>query len=296
MHVVFTVPEPIARLAYQNKRVIYDLLFGASAATLQKVAGDPEHLGAEVGILSVLHTWTQTLRHHPHIHCVIPAGGLSPDHTRWIPAPARFFLPVNVLSAVFRGKLLSRLRRAFRRGELRFFGDLKLLSDPKHFRAFLEPLRHIDWVVYSKRPFGGPQHVLHYLARYTHRVAISNHRLVALSDGQVTFSWRDRKRDYASRTMTLPADEFLRRFLVHTLPRGFVRIRFFGFLAARKRGHLLPLCRHWLGGDRKPDREPPPVELQAWRCPQCGAPMSVVEQFTAAELRWLVNRRPPDSS
>ena len=296
VHVVFTVPEPIARLAYQNKRVIYDLLFGASAATLQKVAGDPEHLGAEVGILSVLHTWTQTLRHHPHIHCVIPAGGLSPDHTRWIPAPARFFLPVNVLSAVFRGKLLSRLRRAFRRGELRFFGDLKLLSDPKHFRAFLEPLRHIDWVVYSKRPFGGPQHVLHYLARYTHRVAISNHRLVALSDGQVTFSWRDRKRDYASRTMTLPADEFLRRFLVHTLPRGFVRIRFFGFLAARKRGHLLPLCRHWLGGDRKPDREPPPVELQAWRCPQCGAPMSVVEQFTAAELRWLVNRRPPDSS
>ena len=296
VHVVFTVPRSIARLAYQNKRVIYDLMFKASAATLREVAGDPKHLGAQIGVLSVLHTWTQTLHHHPHIHCVVPAGGLSPDHTRWVRPRYRFFLPVRVLSRVFRKILIRRLRRSFRQGDLQFFGDLKALNDPKHFRAFLEPLRRIDWVVYSKRPFGGPKHVLHYLARYTHRVAISNHRLVSLHDGQVTFRWKDRKRDYASRTMTLPADEFLRRFLVHTLPRGVVRIRFFGFLAARKRGPLLPLCRHWLGGDGKPDPEPSPADLPAWRCPRCGAPMSIIEQFTAAELRWRVHRRPPDSS
>jgi len=294
VHVVFTVPQPIARLAYQNKRVIYDLLFEASAATLREVAGDAKHLGAQIGVLSVLHTWTQTLHHHPHIHSVVPAGGLSPDHTRWIPARHRFFLPVNVLSALFRGKFLSRLRRAFKRGELRFFGDLALLNDPKRFRAFIGPLHNVDWIVYSKRPFGGPKHVLHYLARYTHRVAISNHRLLDISDGQVTFRWKDHKRDCAPRTMTLTADEFLHRFLLHTLPKGFVRIRFFGFLSARKRGHLLPLCRHWLGGDADP--KPPPVDLPAWRCPRCGSPMTIIEQFTAAELWWLVHRKPPDSS
>jgi len=297
VHVVFTVPQPIARLAWQNKRVIYDLLFQASAATLLQIARDPQHLGAGIGILSVLHTWTQTLRHHPHIHCVVPAGGLSPDHTRWVPARHRFFLPVDVLSEVFRGKFLDQLRRAFKRGELQFFGDLAPLSDPKRFRAFIGPLHRVDWVVYSKPPFGGPKHVLHYLARYTHRVAISNHRLVSLHNGEVTFRWKDRKRDYASRTMTLPANEFLHRFLLHTLPRGFVRIRFFGFLSARQRGRLLPLCRHWLGPDEGAEPAPSSNNLHnSWRCPRCGESMTIVERLAASQLRWLCERRRLDSS
>jgi hypothetical protein len=297
VHVVFTVPRPIARLAYQNKRVVYDLLFQSSAATLLEIARDRKHLGARIGILSVLHTWTQTLQHHPHIHCVVPAGGLSADHTRWIRARHRFFLPVNVLGEVFRGKFLKQLRRAFQRGELRFYGDLALLNDPKRFRAFIGPLHNVDWVVYSKRPFGGPKHVLHYLARYTHRVAISNHRLVSLTDGQVTFRWRDRKHGYAFRTMTLPAEEFLRRFLLHTLPRRFVRIRFFGFLSARQRGRLLPLCRHWLAPSTATETVKPSAEAcpNTWRCPECGSPMNIIERFTALQILRL-ERRGWDSS
>ncbi len=298
VHVVFTLPQPLARLAYQNKRVIYALLFGASAATLQEVAANGKHLGAQIGVLSVLHTWSQTLGHHPHIHCVVPAGGLSGDHTRWIRARHRFFLPVKVLSEVFRGKFLDRLRRSFKRGELRFYGDLAPLNDPKRFAAFIGPLHHIDWVVYSKRPFGGPKHVLHYLARYTHRVAISNHRLVDLQDGQVTFRWKDSRHKHAPRNMTLPAEQFLIRFLTHTLPRRFVRIRFFGFLSARHRGSLLPLCRHWLGGatatqtsERSTDARP-----NSWRCPNCGAAMTIGERLTAAQIRWPLERRGFDSS
>src|SRR6266568_2244073 len=191
VHVVFTLPHQLSQLALQNKRVLYDLLFRASAETLLEVARDPRHLGAEIGFLSVLHTWSQQLKLHPHVHCVAPAGGLSPDHTRWVRSRDNYFLPKGVLREIFRGKFVNALEQAFQNGQLRFEGDLKLLAQPKIFAAWLRPLYRQDWVVYLKRPFGGPEYVLHYLGRYTHRVAISNHRLVSLTDGQVTFRWRD---------------------------------------------------------------------------------------------------------
>ena len=246
VHVVFTLPHQLAPLAYQNKRLLYRLLFQASAATLLEVAATPQHLGAHIGFLSVLHTWGQNLQHHPHIHCVIPAGGLSADHTRWIQPRYPFFLPVKVLSRVFRGKFVAGLQRAFRQGKLGFYGDQKSLQDPKLFRALVRSLFRQDWIVYAKPPFGGPQYVLHYLARYTHRVAISNHRLISFQNGQVSFRWKDYAHGSKQRIMTLSADEFLRRFLLHVLPKGFVRIRFFGFLANRRRATLLPICRQLL--------------------------------------------------
>src|SRR6267142_1746118 len=235
VHVVFTLPSQLTPLALQNKKVIYDLLFRASAETLLEVARDPRHLSAELGFFTVLHTWNQKLGLHPHVHCVIPAGGLSLDHTHWIKSRSRFFLSIRVLRRVFRGKFVVGLKEAFHSGRLSFRGNLAALAQPKTFAAWLRSLFRKDWVVYAKRPFGGPEYVLQCLARYTHRVAISNHRIVNFADGKVTFRWKDYAHKSKQRLMTLTAEEFLRRFLLHTLPRGFVRIRFCGFLANRRR-------------------------------------------------------------
>ena len=291
VHVVFTLPRHLAPLALQNQSVIYDLLFRTSAETLLEVACDPAHLGAEIGFFSVLHTWTQKLELHPHVHCVVPAGGLSADHARWIKPRYDFLLPVKVLSRVFRGKFHEGLKRAFHDGKLNFHGDLKLLAQPKTFAAWLRPLFRKDWVVYSKRPFGGPEHVLRYLGRYTHRVAISNHRLVSFADGQVTFRWRDSAHNNEQKLLSLSVDEFLRRFLLHLLPEGFVRIRNFGFLANRKRATTLPLCFQLLGSAQPTDQEVStagPNDL--WTCPKCGGPMLIIERLTAAQIQL---RSPP---
>jgi hypothetical protein len=294
LHVVFTLPHRLAPLVLQNKKVLYALLFRTSAETLLEVARDPKHLGAEIGFFSVLHTWSQQLRLHPHVHCVVPAGGLSPDHTRWIRSPDHYFLPKKVLRKIFRGKFVAALQQAFQQGQLRFEGDLKLLAQPKTFAAWLRPLYRQAWVVYLKPPFGGPQYVLQYLGRYTHRVAISNHRLVSFIDGQVTFRWRDSAHQNELKLLTLAVDEFLRRFLLHILPRGFVRIRNFGFLAHRKRATLLPLCFQLLGSAQPPQVQPhasstedsPPL----WRCPKCDGPMKIIERLTATEIQL---RSPP---
>src|SRR5208283_4193539 len=235
VHVVFTLPHELAPLALQNKKLLYHLLLQTSAETLLEVARDPKHLGAEIGFFSVLHTWNQKLEHHPHAHCVVPAGGLSLDHSHWVPSRSRFFLPIPVLRRVFRGKFVAGLKSAFQHGQLRFSGDLALLAQPKTFASWLRPLFRKNWVVYSKPPFGGPQYVLQYLGRYTHRVAISNHRLVSLADQEVTFRWRDSAHNNQQKEMSLSLDEFLCRFLLHLLPQGFVRIRNFGFLANRRR-------------------------------------------------------------
>ncbi len=295
VHVVFTLPRELAPLALQNKKVVYDLLFRSSAETLLEVARDPQHLGAEVGFFSVLHTWNQKLGLHPHVHCVVPAGGLSGDHTHWIKTRYAFFLPVQVLSRVFRGKFVAALQRTFRDGQLGFHGDLTPLAQPKTFSSWLRPLFRKDWVVYSKRPFGGPEHVLHYLGRYTHRVAISNHRLVSLADHKVTFRWRDSAHKNQQRLMTLALDEFLRRFLLHVLPRGFVRIRHFGFLAHRRRAVFLPLCFHLLGSAPKESQTEQEASTadgssHLWFCPQCGGPMVVLERLTPAQIQL---RSPP---
>ena len=295
VHVVFTIPHELSWLALQNKRIVYDLLFRSSAATLLEIAADPKHLGAEIGFLSVLHTWGQNLQMHPHVHCVIPSGGLSPDHLRWIKPRYPFFLPVKVLSRVFRGKFIAGLKRAFRDGKLLFPGSMKRLAEPKAFHAFLRPLFRHDWVVYAKRPFGGPEHVLHYLARYTHRVAISNHRIVNFADGKVTFRWKDYAHKSKQRLMTVTAEEFLRRFLLHSLPRGFVRIRFCGFLANRRRGTLLPVCKRLLGAASPHNSTTPdasePRSPGAWLCPHCGGAMVLIERLTAHQvLRRSVER------
>jgi len=283
-HLVFSVPHALAPLIWQNKKVLFRLLFEASAETLLQVAADPKHLGAEIGFLSILHTWGQTLQRHPHVHCVVPVGGLSPNRQRWIRSPPRFFLPVRVLSRVFRGKFVAGLKRAFRRKELAFYGPCLPLAAEKAFHAFLRTLFREDWVVYAKRPFGGPEHVLHYLARYTHRVAISNHRLVDLTDTHVTFLWKDYAHGSKRRTMTLTHEEFLRRFLEHVLPRGLPRIRYFGFLANRRRSVLLPLCRTLLAATPPADASAA-AEPAAWHCPRCKGIMRVVELLTAQQIR-----------
>ena len=245
-HVVFTLPNVLAPLALQNKARVYGLLFRAAAETLLQIAADPEHLGAKIGFLAVLHTWGQTLLHHPHLHCVVPGGGLSPDQRRWIPCGHKFFLPVKVLSVVFRGKFLDALERAFKKHKLTLAGQLTPLQSPTEFAALLRAAAHRNWVVYAKRPFAGPAQVLTYLSRYTHRIAIANSRLLAMADGRVTFRWRDYAHGHQTRTMTLEADEFLRRFLLHVLPASFVRIRYFDLLANRQRAQLLNLCRSHL--------------------------------------------------
>jgi len=243
VHVVFTLPEQLAPLALRHQRLFYGLLFRAASETLLQIAADPRHLGARIGVLAVLHTWSQNLRHHPHLHCLVPAGGLALDNSRWIASRPGFFLPVRVLGRMFRGKLLAYLKQAYRKKQLRFAGTLATLSPPHRFHALLRLLRSKEWVVYAKPPFGGPAHVLNYLARYTHRVAISNGRLLDLANGQVRFRWRDSKQDNRIRIMTLDAVEFIRRFLLHVLPSGFVKIRHFGLLANRNRRQALALSR-----------------------------------------------------
>ncbi len=292
VHVVFTLPHQLAPLTLQNKKVVYDLLFRTSAQTLLEVARDRKHLGAEIGFFSVLHTWSQKLELHPHVHCVVPAGGLSADGTHWIKPRYAFFLPVKVLSRVFRGKFVAALRRAFQDGQLSFYGDVRLLAQPKTFAAWLRPLFRKDWVVYAKRPFGGPEYVLRYLGRYTHRVAISNHRLVSFADGKVTFRCRDSANNNEQKLMTLGLDEFLRRFLLHLLPQGFVRIRNFGFLANRRRATFLPLCFQLLGWAPQAEQDTHGTQdsHDLGLCPRCAAPMMVVERFSAAEI---LLRSPP---
>src|SRR6266481_1976853 len=295
VHVVFTLPRHLAPLVLQNKKVIYDLLFRTSAETLLEVARNPEHLGAQIGFFSVLHTWSQQLNLHPHVHCVVPAGGLSPDHSRWIHARENYFLPKKVLRKVFRGKFVSALQRAFQNGQLNFHADLKLLENPKTFAAWLRPLFREKWVVYLKPPFGGPTYVLQYLGRYTHRVAISNHRLVSFADGQVTFRWRDSADGNKQKLLPLSVNEFLTRFLLHILPQGFVRIRHFGFLANRRRTALLPLCFQLLGATPELPAEENTSSTEdapdLYRCPKCGGPMKIIERLTAAEIQL---RSPPE--
>jgi len=284
VHVVFTVPEPLARLALANKRVVYDLLFRASSATLLRVAAHPKRLGAAIGGLMVLHTWGQRLQHHPHVHCVVPAGGLSPDVARWIHARPNFFLPVKVLRQVFRGKVVAGLRAAFREQRLAFPGSLQALAPESAFRTWLRSLHRQPWVVYAKPPFGSPAHVLHYLARYTHRVAISNHRLVAMTDDTVSFRWKDYRHGSQQRTLTLDVDDFLRRFLLHVLPKRFVRIRYFGLLAPRCRTNDLATCRAVLAVAPPPPTAPPVIITRSWPCPRCGAPMRLVQRLTARQI------------
>jgi hypothetical protein len=282
VHVVFTLPQQLSQLMLQNKKVLYDLLFRASAETLLEVARNPKHLGAQIGFLSVLHTWGQNLLHHPHIHCVIPAGGLKADLSQWVHPRYKFFLPVGVLSKVFRAKFVAGVKRAFQQGRLTFAGTLEPLGHEKAFSSFLRTLFRQNWVVYAKPPFGGPRHVIAYLARYTHRVAISNHRLVAFHDDQVTFLWKDYAQGNKKKRMTLSSQEFLRRFLLHVLPRGFVRIRFFGFLANRCRATLLPQCRLLLLNNPKPHiiaSKSSPAQSAIFRCPLCASPMIMVETF-----------------
>jgi hypothetical protein len=289
MHLVFTIPHTLSSLALHNKKLIYTLLFRASAATLLEIAADPKHLGAEIGFFSILHTWGQNLLHHPHLHCVIPAGGLSPDCKVWVRPKYRFFLPCGVLSRVFRGKFVSGLKQAFIEGRLCLPGDLQSLADEGAVRSFLRTLHQHQWVVYAKPPFGGPNHVLNYLARYTHRVAISNHRLVSLSDGKVTFRWKDYADGNQQKQMTLSVEEFLRRFLLHTLPHGFVRIRFFGYMANRRRAGLLPICKNLVGPNPEAEslsETSHAVKEPAWLCPHCSGPMVVIQRLTAQQLFW----------
>jgi predicted Zn-ribbon and HTH transcriptional regulator len=289
-HIVFSVPHLLVPLIWQNKKLLFTLLFDASAAALLEVAANPERLGAELGFFGILHTWGQTLQQHPHIHYVVPGGGLSPDHARWIPSRPNHLVPVKILSPVFRGKFRAGLRRVFHNKQLVFHGECLPLADKKAFASFLNKLKEQDWVVYAKTPFGGPEHVLQYLARYTHRVAISNHRILSVRESEVTFRWRDYKNHNKKRTMTLTGEEFLRRFLQHVLPKGFPRIRYFGWLANRRRGRLLPHCRVLLNQPAEaPTLTDPDSAVQ--RCPKCGGPMRIIERLTAEEIAYA-ERRP----
>ena len=283
-HVVFTLPKTLGPLALQNKKVVYDVLFRAVGETLLDVAANPKRLGARLGFLAVLHTWGQNLMHHPHLHCVVPAGGLSADGAAWVPGREDFFLPVRVLSRVFRGKFIAFLKQAISRDELEYHGSLASLADPAAIEQLLNQAVQHDWVVYAKRPFGGPEAVLKYLARYTHRVAISNRRLLSCENGQVTFSWKDYAHGNRQSTMTLDATEFIRRFLLHVLPSSFVKIRYYGFMANRHRKENLTRCRELLGQapatakDDPPETIPPvsalptvnfDTEAPQIRCPVC---------------------------
>jgi hypothetical protein len=275
-HVVFTVPAEVAALALGNKKVVYSILFRAASETLLEVAANPEHLGAAIGFLAILHTWTQTLLHHPHIHCIIPGGGISPDGTQWIMSREDFFLPIRVLSRLFRGKFLAYLAEAAHDGTLRFAGVTAPLATPDGFASFLQEQRSKEWVVYAKPPFGSPEQVLKYLARYTHRVAISDRRIVDIQDAGVTFRYRDNTR--GQQVMTLDGVEFLRRFLLHVLPTGFVRIRYFGLFANCHRAKNLARCRQLLAADPttaetatpSASSAPKPTDEERDRCPYCG--------------------------
>jgi hypothetical protein len=281
-HVVFTMPAPVAEIAFQNKAIVYGILFKTVAETLRAIAADPKHLGAEIGLVAVLHTWGQNLHHHPHVHCVVPGGGPSLDGTRWVSCRPGFFLPVRVLSRLYRRLFLESLQAAFEAGDLGFFGDLAPLAEPASFAGLIAQMRQIDWVVYAKPPFGGPEQVLAYLGRYTHRVAIANSRLVDISNDQVAFRWKDYRHHDKSKVMTLAADEFIRRFLLHTLPDGFHRIRHYGFLANGHRAAKLALCRRLLAAPA-PRPVPPAADYRQQYlrltgrsldvCPCCGGLM-----------------------
>lgn len=293
-HVVFTVPAEVAELALGNKKVVYQILLRAAAETLLEVAANPAHLGADIGFLAILHTWTQTLLHHPHVHCIVPAGGLAPDGSRWVRSRDNFFLPVRVLASLFRGKFLASLRRAEQSGALRFGGATAELSIPDGFSAFLKTQRERAWVVYAKAPFGSPEQVLKYLARYTHRVAISDRRIQSIDDKDVTFQYRDNAAG-GQRSMTLDGREFLRRFLLHVLPTGFVRIRYYGLLANRARKKNLERCRALLGvtapteeaSSEKPSTEPRSTDTnEHHRCTNCGV----------GQLRWVSALTPGGAS
>lgn len=272
-HVVFTLPAPAAEVAFQNKETVYALLFRAAAETLRRIAADPRHLGAEIGIVAVLHSWGQNLHHHPHVHCIVPGGGPSLDGTRWIACRPGFFLPVRVLSRLFRRLFLEQLQAAFDARELRFSGALAELAERDAFARRLRELRRVEWVVYAKPPFGGPAQVLAYLGRYTHRVAIANSRLVSLADQAVAFRWRDYRHHGKAKLMTLDADEFIRRFLLHTLPDGFHRIRHYGFLANGHRAAKLALCRKLLAAPAAEPAEDASASYRHARCPCCGGAM-----------------------
>jgi len=285
-HVVFTLPHELNPLALTSPKPLLDLLFDASSQTLLEVAADPQRLGAEIGFLSILHTWVSNLLPHYHVHCVVPAGGLSADHQRWVHTRhPMFLLPVPALRKVFREKFLSALRRLYRKGRLDCRGPAAEFSDPVCFRQLIDKLDKKDWYVYAKPPFGGPDHVLRYLGRYTHRMAISNHRITAFDGNRVSFRWRDYVHGGKQRIMTLDAVSFLCRFFLHVLPKGFVRIRRYGILSNRFRKQLLPLARTLLAAQgREPRPLPPLPDCALWHCPRCGKAMHVVQRFTAAEL------------
>jgi len=295
-HVVFTLPAPISGFAFHNKAVLYNVLFEVAAETLRTIAADPKHLGAQIGLTLVLHTWGSALTHHPHVHGIVPGGGLSPDGAHWISCKPGFFLPVRVLSRLFRRRFLEELQQAHRSGQLQFFGDYAALADATVFAEWLQPLRQCEWVVYAKRPFAGPAAVLAYLSRYTHRVAISNQRLLSLDDRGVTFRWKDYRAKDGMRlkTMTLEPDEFMRRFLLHVLPSGFHRIRHYGLLAnAGRRGHLARMREllHVAPEVHSPDDTEAldAIHQPVFVCPHCGAAMIVVEVL----LRGQMIRAPP---
>src|SRR6202035_4102192 len=269
----------LSALVLQNKRLLYDLLYRASAAAMLELARDPKHLGADIGLLGVLHTWGQNLEHHPHVHYIVPAGGLTPDGSRWMDSSHRFFLPVKALSRRFRRRFRMGLGELFEQHRLQFHGSLEQLASPRAFNHFLWQLGQMDWVVYAKPPFGGAEHVLNYLARYTHRVAISNHRLVAFANDCVSFRWRDYAHCGKQKIMAVSADEFLRRFLIHVLPKGLVRIRHFGLFANRRRGDILSRCRNLLSAHC-----PSEVDTTSHlRCPVCAGPMFTVERLTNSQ-------------
>lgn len=294
-HVVFTLPQEVAAIAYQNKDVVYNILFQATAQTLRTIGADPKHLGAEIGFIAILHTWGQNLLHYPHLHCVVPGGGISADGERWVSCRPGFFLPVRVLSRLFRRLFLELLQQAFDAGELHFFNSLAGLQERLAFAKYLAPVARTEWVVYAKAPFGGPKQVLEYLGRYTHRVAISNNRLLEFSEGAVTFAWKDYRHESKKKTMRLDAHEFIRRFLLHVLPSGFQRIRSYGFLANRYRQVKIELCRQLLGVPVPVVAVDVPVQATDYRdryqrltglslrdCPHCNkGQMVCIESFKA---------------
>jgi len=293
-HIVFTLPALVGSIAYQNKATVYAILFESAAETLRTIAADKKHLGASIGMTAVLHTWGQTLTHHPHVHCIVPGGGLSPDGASWMSCKPGYFLPERVLSRLFRRLFLTRLKAAHRASRLRFSGDLERLAAPKAFAALLAPLRRVEWVVYAKRPFAGPGQVLAYLSRYTHRVAISNRRLLALDNGRVSFAWKDYACGGALKRMTLDVHEFIRRFLLHVLPGGFQRIRHYGFLAKGHRKAKVALILRLLHAAPKAaaiaavKAEPPPERTQAKAplCPCCGGAMVIIEILPGPRRRY----------
>ena len=299
-HLVFTLPAALGALAYQNKAKLYGLLLKAAAETLTTIAADPKHLGARIGVTAVLHSWGQTLDHHPHVHCIVPAGGISLDGSRWVACRPGFFLPVRVLSRLFRRLFLDGLAEAHGRGEIEAFGNLAGLKEPTTFKAYLAAQRRQDWVVYAKAPFAGPKQVLAYLARYTHRVAIGNSRLVALGDdGQVSFRWKDYRESgrLKPKVMRLPAEEFMRRFLLHVLPDGFHRIRHYGLFANGHRAAMIARCRELLNAppiqaenDGQGERRGTTKEVPA--CPCCGGPMRIIERFEGPSSRRYPARKP----